>query len=84
MENKYNIGDIVFVDKVFDNTTYGAWVSVEKFKAVVEKIEKTPTFGWGYLLSRNGEKLPVWYWESDILDIVHPDDEIYWKIWGTI
>ena len=85
MKNKYDVGDYVFIDKRFDNSTHGEWVSTKKIKVLVEKIQKTPTFGWGYLLSYNGDILPVYYWESDILGIDNiSNEEKYWKIWGDI
>ena len=83
MKSKYEVGDLVSISKKFDSQ--GRWVSTDPKTARIVEIKDTITYGPGYVLEVNGERLKVCYWEDDIETKVKPerlydDPDFQWKM----
>ena len=86
--SKYNIGDLVCLNKIFTPEDGGKMFKPEKdIYAKVIRVDKAVSFGFSYELKAlcNTYLGGIMYWESDIARLVSTVAEIeeeMWKTWG--
>lgn len=88
MTSKYNLGDTVFLEKIFTPNDGGKMYSPpSKVIAKIIRVEKSVSLGFCYQLEPLCKTYlgGVMYWESDISGLVttvFDAEEEMWKIWG--
>ena len=87
----YKVGDRVFVGKIFDLKETIHVVNLENpviAEVVVVGQKCSEPFGYPYTIllpleiRERYNIAGVCYWETDILDKVETDEELFWKTWG--
>jgi len=88
MTSKYNLGDIVFLEKIFTPEDGGKMYSPpSEVIAKITRVEKTMSLGFCYQLEPLCKTYlgGVMYWEDDIAGLVttaFDAEEEMWKTWG--
>jgi hypothetical protein len=88
MKSKYNVGDKIYLTKIWTPKDNGGYIYPDHpVVAVVLRKQDTPSLGWSYHLGPlcNTDIGKVMYWESDIAghadDLIDAEEEL-WKTWG--
>ena len=87
-KSKYNVGDLVCLDKIFTPNDGGKMFKPEKeMYAKVVRVDKAVSFGYCYELKAlcNTYLGGIMYWESDISRLASTAadaEEEMWKTWG--
>lgn len=87
----YSVGDRVLVESVYELRESLYVIKLERpviAEVVIVGKKCSEPFGYPYTLRLSEEIRKkyniagVCYWETDILDKVEPDEDLFWQTWG--